>query len=121
MTARLPPLLVVGDDPQHDPNAGLQGPWTIKIPLRPDETLVGPATVIAVQPDGSDLPLVGDSLVISGIAFAQLTESPNVWGISFNTEGGTPQMYWLRGAAQRTDGVTTYGVNRTVRLPCGNN
>lgn len=115
--SRIPPLCVA----QHDPNAGLQGKWTIEIPLPEGFTLTGPATVIAVQTDGSDAPLVGDSLAITGITIGQITETPNVWGISFDTEGGAPQIYWLRGAAQRTNGASTYGVHRTVRMPSGNN
>jgi hypothetical protein len=114
---RVPPLPVE----QHDPNAGLQGPWTIEFPLDPGWELIGPATVIAVAADGTDDPLVGDTLVISSVTIGQITETPNVWGISFDTEGGATQMYWLRGAAQRTDGTSTYGVHRTVRMPSGNN
>jgi len=117
MSTRLPPLCVR----RHDPNAGLQGKWTMEIPLDPGWSLIGPVTVIAVEPDGTDTALVGDSLTVSSVALGQITESPNVWGISFDTQDGAGDMYWLRGAAQRTDGVSTYGVHCTVRLPVGNN
>ncbi len=107
----------------HDPNAGLQGPWTIEFELDPGWSLIGPLTVIAVQADGTDKPLVetDSPLELSTIALGQVTEEPNVWGVSFNTEFGTAQVYWLRGAAQRTDGTNTYGIHRTVRLICANN
>jgi hypothetical protein len=105
----------------HDPNAGLSGPWTIEFELDPGWTLIGPVTVIAVHTDGTDAPLVGDSLVTSNITLGQVSDSPNVGGISFDLNAGSPQVYWLRGAAQRTDGTHTYGVNRTVRVVCGNN
>lgn len=117
MTVCLPPLAVA----KHDPNAGPQGKWTIEFKLEDGWSLVGPVDVIAVEPDYTDTPLTGDTLAISNIAIGQISESPNLWGISFDTEDGDTRMYWLRGSAQRTDGVSTYGVHRTVRLLSGNN
>lgn len=117
MSANSLPPLAPG---KHDVNAGLQGPWTIEIPLNPGESLIGPATVIAVQDDGTDTPLVGDTLVMSSVAIGQISVTPNIWGISFNTEGGSAQTYWLRGAAQR-DTTPVRGVHRTVRMIAGNN
>lgn len=114
---KIPPLA----PGKHDVNAGLQGPWTIEIPLNDGDTLIGTPTVIAVAPDGTDTPLTGDNLVMTSVAIGQISVSPNIWGISFNTQDGTAQTYWLRGAAQRTNGVLTYGVHRTVRMLAGNN
>lgn len=113
-----PPLLLA----RHDPNAGLQGLYTIEIPLDDGEALVGPVTVIAVTPDWTDAPLVetSNALVISSISVAQLTASPNVWGVSFNMQFGNPQTYWLLVAAFRNT-TPQYGVNRTVRFICRNN
>jgi hypothetical protein len=118
MSANQTPPLAVG---KHDVNAGLQGPWTIEIRLNPGDSLTGTPTVIAVATDGTDAPLAGDNLAITSPVIGQISESPNVWGISFTTEGGTAQTYWLRGAAQRFDGTRTYGVHRTVRMLAGNN
>ena len=115
--SRIPQLCLA----QHDPNAGLQGKWTIEVEIPEGFTLIGPVTVIAVLPDGTDTPLADDSLAITSITIGQITTSPNVWGISFDTEGGATQTYWLRGAARRTNGASTYGVQRTVRMPSGNN
>jgi hypothetical protein len=117
MSNNRPPL----PEAKHDPNAGLQGKWTIEVELPEGFSLIGPASVIAVISDKSDIPLVGDSLVISNVAIGQISETPNLWGWSFDTENGSDQMYWLRGAADRTDGTITYGVHRTVCMPSGNN
>jgi hypothetical protein len=120
MSVNQKPPIAVG---KHDINAGLQGPWTIEIPLNPGDSLTGTPTVITVMPGGSDDPLVETTspLVISSVAIGQISVSPNVWGISFKTQSGTAQVYWLRGAAQRTDGTNAYGVHRTVQMIAGNN
>lgn len=123
MSVSLPPLL--NSDIRHDPNAGLQGKWTVEVELPAGFELVGPATVIAVAADGTDDPLtlglLEPPLVISDIAIGLADEATNTWGWSFDTEAGSEQMYWLLCTAQRTDGTSTYGVHRTVRLPSGNN
>lgn len=105
---------------KHDVDAGLQGSWTIEIQLDLGESLIGPVSVIAVTGAGTDTPLVGDSLVISAVAIGQISAAPNIWGISFSTQGGTPKTYWLRATAQRNT-TPPYGVHRTVRLIAGYN
>src|SRR5579872_483275 len=96
---------------KHDPS-GAPMDYSCPLPALATDTV----TTVTVTPvDDNDVPLVGDSLTITNVAFA-LTNG--IWFVTFWAANGTAgTTYKLRCRWTLSD---TRGSDRTVRLECLN-
>lgn len=100
---------------RHDPNAGLSGPWTIPILL--DEG-IGIASGSVTVVDSNDQPILGTDLVVSNVSVGQI--AGQVWGVSFNLDGGSVGFYILR-FRFTTDATPAVGDDASMRIRVANN
>lgn len=96
---------------KHDPS-GQPMDYTCPLPIAASDTLTN-VTVVAV--DDNDVPLVGDTLAITNVAFALVA---GIWMVTFWVTNGTAgKTYTLRCRWTLSD---TRGSDKTVRLQCLN-